>query len=434
MNIIIKDEQGLGTVLQMAGYSQEQRIWARNAIRKQFSDAAQKVFQEVLDKPLPETIIVNTSLSDNDELKGEKAALLAFYYSSLSEINRPVFYVREISVKELLEGHDIKRFEGTTVHEMFHAADQYMLINHTQLVQKMHNQMDNNVGYLGQAQNDHSMALLQTLNMFHHYRAEGIAVAGESLLMKDPVPYNGNPISRFQGNFLKTMMNSCHRADGNKTNVYDTESISLDAYEDAPFVLMLVLYNQGFIEQEVAQKAVDAMSKGRFELTEEEVHTILRCAIDLPLTGFIEGLMMLGEDIAPIQPFLFFCGKIQNEFDESNANAFAQLALKPESSDVFNAFMDQIMGCVIPENELDRHYEAFINKDKVDPSYPQLKEKLTELYSILKDDANAEKKVLAQWALTYFFDDEDVIHDNISSFGLIDDMAVLDYAIKLIRQ
>ena len=434
MNIIIKDEQGLGTVLQMAGYSQEQRIWARNAIRDQFRDAAQKVFQEVLDKPLPETIVVNTSLSDNDELQGEKAALLAFYYPSLSEINHPVFYVREISVKELLESQDIKRFEGTTIHEMFHAADQYMLINHFQLVQKMHNQMGNNVGYLEQAQNDHSMALLQTLNIFHHYRAEGIAVAGESLLMKDPVPYNGNPTSRFQGNFLKTMMNSCHRADGNKTNVYDAESISLDAYEDAPFVLMLVLYKQGYIEQGVAQKAVDAMSKGRFELTDEEVHTIMRCAIDLPLTGFIEGLMMLGEEIAPVQPFLFFCGKIQNEFDESNADAFSQLTQKPDSPVVFKATMDQIMGCLIPENELDLDYDSFISKENTDPAYPQIKENLKELYSILKDNTDAERKLIAQWALTYFFDDEDVIHDNISGFGLVDDMAVLDYAIKLIRQ
>ena len=65
---------------------------------------------------------------------------------------------------------------------------------------------------------------------------------------------------------------------------------------------------------------------------------------------------------------------------------------------------------------------------------PQLKNKLSELYSILKDDTNAEKKLIAQWALTYFFDDEDVVHDNISGLGLVDDLTVIDYAIKLVRQ
>ena len=139
---------------------------------------------------------------------------------------------------------------------------------------------------------------------------------------------------------------------------------------------------------------------------------------------------MLGDEIAPVRPLLFFCGKIQNEFDNSNADAFAQLALKPESADIFNAFMDQIMGCVIPEDELDKHYETFINKDKTDL---QIKNKLIDLYSILKNDTNAEKKVLAQWALTYFFDEEDIIHDDIAVLGLVDDSMVIDFALKILQ-
>lgn len=434
MNIIIKDEQGLGSALRMAGYSQEQRIWARDTIRGQFRDAAQKVFEEVLEKPLPESIIVNTSLNDNEELKGEKAAMLAAYYPSLSKINHPVFFVREISVKQLLESRDIKIFEGTTIHEMFHAADQNMLINHNQLVQALHRQINHNIGYLGQVQNDRSQALLQTLGMFNHYRAEGIAVAGESLLMKTRVVFKDNPISRFQSNFLKTMMNSCSRVDGNKTNIYDADSIRYDAYKDAPYILMCVLHRQGFINQDLAQNAIDAMSKGCFDLTDKDVQTIMRSAIDLPLASFIEGLMMLGDNVAPIRPFLFLCGKIQQEYDESNAEAFAHLSRKTGSTDVFKATMDQIMGCLIPEIELDQHYDSFINKGNVDPRYSKLKDKLSELYSILKDDTNTENKLIAQWALTYFFDDEDVIHDNISGLGLVDDLTVIDYAIKLVWQ
>lgn len=67
------------------------------------------------------------------------------------------------------------------------------------------------------------------------------------------------------------------------------------------------------------------------------------------------------------------------------------------------------------------------------PLYPQLKEKVTMLYSVLKKDDNPDRRRLAQWALTYFFDDEDIIHDDVSGLGLIDDMTIIDYAISLLN-
>ena len=53
-----------------------------------------------------------------------------------------------------------------------------------------------------------------------------------------------------------------------------------------------------------------------------------------------------------------------------------------------------------------------INKDSKinDALYPHIKEKVASLYSIFKNDDNIERQRLAQWALTYFFDDEDIIH------------------------
>ena len=84
MNIIIKDDQGLDTALMMDGYSREERIEAKQTIRAQFRDTASKVFKEILGKPLPETMIVNMCISDNEELKGETAARLASYSVVLS--------------------------------------------------------------------------------------------------------------------------------------------------------------------------------------------------------------------------------------------------------------------------------------------------------------------------------------------------------------
>ncbi len=65
--------------------------------------------------------------------------------------------------------------------------------------------------------------------------------------------------------------------------------------------------------------------------------------------------------------------------------------------------------------------------------YPHIKEKVASLYSIFKNDDNADRQRLAQWALTYFFDDEDIIHDDVSGLGLVDDMTIIDYATSILR-
>lgn len=46
---------------------------------------------------------------------------------------------------------------------------------------------------------------------------------------------------------------------------------------------------------------------------------------------------------------------------------------------------------------------------------------------------NPDRKSGAQWALTYFFDDEDIIHDDVAGIGYVDDITVIDYAIRLLE-
>ena len=62
-----------------------------------------------------------------------------------------------------------------------------------------------------------------------------------------------------------------------------------------------------------------------------------------------------------------------------------------------------------------------------------MKEKVTKLYNIFKNDDNPDRRRLAQWALTYFFDDEDIIHDDVSGLGFVDDVIIMDYAIDLLQ-
>ena len=106
MIIIIKDDQGLDTVLMMDGYSREQRQSAKQTIRAQFRETANKVLGDVLDKPLPESITINMAISDREEMKGESAARLASFNVELSRGGSSFFTIREITVRTILEQTD----------------------------------------------------------------------------------------------------------------------------------------------------------------------------------------------------------------------------------------------------------------------------------------------------------------------------------------
>ena len=86
------------------------------------------------------------------------------------------------------------------------------------------------------------------------------------------------------------------------------------------------------------------------------------------------------------------------------------------------------MGCVIPVDELEKNCQK-LYESAVDDT---LKDKVHSLFTVMTTEKNQAKREIAQWALTYLFDDEDLIHDNIQGLGLVDDMLVLDKAIYLL--
>lgn len=140
----------------------------------------------------------------------------------------------------------------------------------------------------------------------------------------------------------------------------------------------------------------------------------------------------MGEKVAPAKPFLDFCALLQKEYEADNIKAFCDLLSLPLTNEVFETVMKQIMGCVMDEEEIDSYYKIFKENLSNNTVYLQMKEKVEKLYVLLKNDKDDERKRIAQWALTYLFDDQDVIHDDIKGLGYIDDMAVMDYALDII--
>jgi len=433
MNIIIKDDQGLDTALMMDGYTGDQRMEAKQAIRSQFRNSATKVLQEVLDKPLPETITVNMTISKKEELKGESAALLACFNSELSRSDSFDFTIRELTVKKILAHSDLTLFKSTVIHEMFHAADLATLEENHRLFGDLRAKINESYSDFNKEVSNGYIALLNMLQMFNHYRAEGVAILGESLLMKSEFAAIDNVTALFCKIFEMAMMRAQMRINGPlKEDGFD-ESVFYGAYAVAPIILLMTLEKRGDVKEDLIIKALNGLHNGEYALTDEETITIMRSALALNLTGYIQGLVSLGDQIAPIRPFLNFCTSLQHDGDEDNTCAYEQLINQPRSAEAFNAAMSQIMGCCMDEEELAVLHDEYITNSTEEIPSPQLKEKVTTLYNIFKTDGSPDRKRLAQWALTYLFDDEDIIHDDVSGLGFVDDVTIIDYAINLLQ-
>ena len=440
MRIFIRDEQGLSQALMMERYTQDQINDAKDIIRSQFREAATKIFQDILKRPLPDYIEVNLSLSDNDELKSERAATLASFNSERSREGNLYFTIHEISFKRIIKQGNDTLFKVTVYHEMFHAADLLILKTKKEIFEELWIRLNDN--YLKKNNYNTQLALIHALDILYHYRDEGVAVLGECLLTKTCIKMKDNPISRFKDNFKLTIESSSKKADGIRVDGHSDE-IWEDAYQDAPFVLLFVLHKLGYIDQALAQKAIHSIGSPNFELTDEETKKIMLSAFELTLSSYIQGLLLMGDNIAPVLPFLYFCCKLQFDFelynleqlnDElSNAKTFADLVKQQSSADIFKTTMKQIMGFCITKEELDGMVQKIANSPDDDPSFSEQKQRVLALYAILNNENDGDRKLIAQWALTYFFDDQDVIHDDVLGIGFVDDLVVLDYALNLLH-
>lgn len=435
MNILIKDEQGLGFVLMMEKYSQAQIQAAKQTIRKQFRDTAKMVFSEVLDKPLPETLVVDLSQNTNEELKGDKNPLLAYFNSELSQTDHLIFSVREITVKIALAHGDDEKVRATVIHEMLHAADQPVLGRTSILLNDLQNDIYARADdFFTKDEAEAFVALLSTLQLFNHYRAEGIAILGEHLLTKRPMKVVADTVTWFRKIYERTLLLSKTKASGGKVSgkIFDNTTFE-SAYIVAPSILLLVLTRRGEVAKELATRALEGLNNGTFDLTEDETKTIIKAAMSLSLSDYVQGVVSLGDGVAPAKPFLEFCILLNDEnWGEDDVEAFISLLRQPKTVESFNEALEQIMGYTMKEDAIDAHYKAFIEDTSIEAISPGIKEKVARLYDELKNGSDPDKKRTVKWALTYLFEDNDIICDGIKGIGYVDDMAVVDYAFDII--
>lgn len=439
MNIIVRDNQGLGTLLMMEGYSRERIIQAKNTIRQLFAKAANVVFVDVLGGSLPDNILIDISQNDTEELDEDKWAKMASFEAGVSRKDNLVFIVKELVLKIILQ--EDAELEGETLnivfHEMIHAADFPMQERIGCKLERLYYAINDAYaqhGFQIGGEDDSNIALYGTLAMLEHYRSEGLAIMGSHLLLGRKFKYAHNVEKQFSMIFRMTLSKARGWIYGDRSmgEIFDGGT-SLLAYVVSPSIMLMVLGEKGYIGQESERKALVGLKTGDYDLSDDDIKAIIRSSFSLGISDYIQGLVNLGDDVAPIRELLEFCASFQDDWESDNIDAFVNLVQQPEATGEFTAAMKQIMGYAMSEDELDEKYRLLDSGLFKEPEYAQLRAKVDELYHMLKNDVDANNRRIAQWALTYFFDEQDVIHDDIVGLGLVDDMTVIDYALRLIE-
>ena len=424
IRVVIKDRQGVGNAFINEGYEPEQVESVKRRVMQDFHDAAIKVFSETLNRELPKTIEIRWE-------KSKESSTLASFNSIKSNENHFVFSM----YKKAIELYFIKmteEFWSMVMHEMVHAADLFNIDHAYRLYDEIQNKIDSSSNAENSSSIKAQMALLEVLEMLQHYREEGIAILCGNLLSKRDFNAMGQDEIHL---FRKMVELSFQRSilwitDPKYDEVILDNEVSDAAYSSAYAIVGLVLLKRGDINDVVFNKINKSMGWGYSEMTQQEIRKVVRAALSLSLSDFIQGLMLWGDKIAPLKPLLEFCGLLQNEYSPHKIESFMELLQKPVTETTFLNAMQSIADSLIPEEQLNSCCANFCQNSPDD----KLKAKVMQLHQVMSNEDNSDLKRIAQWALSYLFSEKDLIHDDTTALGYVDDAIVIDLALKAMKK
>lgn len=209
---------------------------------------------------------------------------------------------------------------------------------------------------------------------------------------------------------------------------------SSQAYVYGHIILLLVLALQNEAEKETLLEAVDyLLGEVDKKPSTENSLTILKLAISTDLSDYISGLLIEPfhhhkSSIIDKQVILNFCAHIQGE---SNSEAI-QILNENSFRTVYEKFVE-LMEITVGYQMTIEELKDFSIDFKTDENSDEIKKCIQKQIDYLLPLAENQKNEIAIWALTYLFDDEELIYDNIPFFGYQDDWIVLNAAIRLIK-
>jgi hypothetical protein len=395
------------------------------------------------EKQIQDTLSTSTVLACFDrEFSHEKEYVFRLYYPTIKEI---AFYL----ISENESSINSSEFNNTILHELLHTVDIVILketlnahLHDCRIGKNQFDFLSENVN-MNKLNSGIQWAFLGTVELF---RNEGITVLGEKLLGSSKVQ------SEFQSEFdissyfknlltyaIQMSINSQFSSVENNYKIFDEiRSQSLMAYHIGDFILVKLIGKLDPELENISQKTIQyLLGKSEMKPTEEEVKALLKYAFQMDLTDYINALINCHhEDINTSfmskENLFKLCAAIQNEHNpvaievfsknnSTNSNLIAKtLYLKLMQSTVYSCMTNV---------ELTVYCEQFILNPSSEDIVSSIKEQVAYLLPLAIENNNE----IAQWALTYLFDEEDLIFDNMSLLGWQDDWMVLDTAVQLIQ-
>ena len=426
IKVNVKDKQNVVDTLMAEGYPETKLNSFVKTIKLGFMAYANLVYWEILKKTPPQLITVNLVRKECDE----NPSMTVSFLSRKSSNDHLLFEIHQPLIKRVLDDPTDRTYATAVIHEMMHAADLPTTERIDKVLGRLENKLNGNYNTL-------DSSLLHTLQTLKRLRADSIAQLGKFLLaqMKMGVPVN-DLYKPFRQCFDMAMKKAILEISSTEGFQYDDISIDDSRHLSdfvGPCLLLMASAKMGLVKSESVQEALQGFYTGQY-LTKQDTMSLLRAGMSLSFADFIKGLLLLGEDYVPVRTILEYCTLLQNNGKEGNMEALLVLLEQPQSSSTFNQAVEQIIGKEALVKNLEYLYQDFC-MDLPNPiDYPMLKAKVSTLYQVMKKDENKTKREIARNALAYFFADEQAISNRIIGFGRIDDLIVIDYATRLLKQ
>lgn len=440
MKILCNDRFGLNQALLVSGHTDNDIKIAISKLKGYFRDACETIFAQVKQQPLPECIEIRLAQTDT---KSNVGIVLAAFLPDNSTPDRLTFIVYEelmeiilkteaIPNKEDLHMHE-KAVPRCITHEMCHAADMWSLKAAIPIIRELYGQAYRwrSSQFVDESQWYDADTLKAAVRILDTYRAEGIAVLGERLINK--IPFTLDEINRdtklFKERLFPYILELSQDSFNGSLAKFVSIKINREAYNCTPSLILQILRWQGTIHDTLWHK----LTSGSTDLTLQELSTILNGAFLLSLPGYIGKLMMISresEENPTLDSLIEFCNSIdytrKTSLADDGAKCLIRLASeKHPSAKDFNEAIREIMGMKMSDEEIE---ESLSGRLPTDTSVDTLMDALRS------HPRGTEKGDVARWALTYLFDDEDIIADDLPILGLVDDKIVISIAVSLLSQ
>jgi hypothetical protein len=384
------------------------------------------------------------SVNLEQEKKISQSNVLACFVSERSTADNLFFRIYYDSILQLATcltqsdgAYILKQFKSTLYHELLHAADlgnlKEQLARHD-LDFKEHENLVSGAFFDANQLTHQVNVQWALLYFFSKFRAEGIAILGEKLLSNN---FGENDLEKTE--VFKSFNVTLHRVleicSGlqffnnfeNHDALKELEELSLNAYIYADLLFIHALKKQGIVEELRFRNP-----SGQLSINDrQEIIELMKVFIETDLSEFIQLLLSLPE-LNFREKFLHICAVIQREGDPKTIAEFSRHLLWTgynKDAALFIQIIQKSMGSKMPLSEMIDMHDKFLQK-----SYPEdIIEDIRKMAEVLIKLAQTNGNEVALWALTYLFDDQDLIHDDISYLGWQDDWVVLDSAMRILH-